>query len=122
MKILILSFLLLLNIQAKPLADEKKLIIVYIEMQHCPWCHKMNKETMDNPKYKAMFEKEYLLAKITKESGDVPLFLSPKYYPTTYILSSDGSQVLDELPGYMTSAHFVDYLHELYTVEMQVED
>ncbi len=122
MKSILLTLFLLLNLQATPIPDDKKLIIVYMEMEHCPWCHKMNRETMDNPKYKAIYEKEYILAKITKESGNVPLFLSPKYYPTTYILSSDGSEVLDELPGYMASERFVDYLQELYDVEMQVED
>jgi len=122
MKHILFTLFLLLNLQATPIPDDKKLIIVYMEMEHCPWCHKMNRETMDNPKYKALYEKEYILAKITKESGDVPLFLSPKYYPTTYILSSDGAQVLDELPGYMASERFVDYLQELYDVEMQVED
>jgi len=122
MKIFLLTLLFFLSLNASPIPDDKKLIIVYMEMEHCPWCHKMNRETMDNPKYKAQYEKEYILAKITKESGDTPLFLFPKYYPTTYILSSDGSQVLDELPGYMASERFVDYLHELYTVEMQVED
>jgi thioredoxin-related protein len=122
MKNILLTLFLLLNLQAKIIPEDKKLIIVYMEMKHCPWCHKMNRETIDNPKYKAIYEKEYILTKITKESGNVPLFLTPKYYPTTYILSSDGSQVLDELPGYMASARFVDYLHELYTVEMQVEN
>lgn len=121
MKIFLGLLVTLLTLYSAPLPDEKKLVLVYIEMQHCPWCHKMNRETLDNPTYLSQIKKKYLIAKIKKESGDVPLFLSPKYYPTTYILSSDGSRVLEELPGYMQSERFVDYLQELYEVEMQVE-
>jgi thioredoxin-related protein len=104
---------------ANTIPDEKKLILLYVEMKHCPWCHKMDRETIDNPIYLKELKKHYILAKISKESGDMPLFIAPKYFPTTYILSSDGSEILDELPGYMQSQRFVQYLQELYEVEMQ---
>ena len=112
----------LLGLQAKDVPIKEKLVIVYVELEHCRWCHKMSKETFDNESKKSQFQEEYLLAKIKKESGDVPLFLNPKIFPTTYILSSDGSKILDELPGYMKSARLIDYLHELYQVEMGIEE
>ena len=121
MKIWLLSMFILSALLATNISDEKKLILVYTQMEHCPWCHKMNKETMDNPLFKSRYEKQYILAKITRESGDIPSFLEPKYFPTTYILSADGAKVLDELPGYMPSERFVDYLEDLYEVETEVE-
>ncbi len=120
MKALLLSLFILLNLSASSITDEKKLVLVYIEMEHCGWCKKMDSESIDEPHSKAMIEKQYLIAKIKKESGDVPLFLHPKFFPTTYILSSDGSQVLDELPGYMENGRLLDYLNELYEVENQI--
>jgi thioredoxin-related protein len=119
MRKFLLLIVTLLPLFATSIPDDKKLILLYVEMEHCPWCHKMDRETIDNPTYLQEIEREYILAKITKESGDMPLFITPKYYPTTYILSSDGSQILDELPGYMQSKRFVQYLQELYEVEMQ---
>ncbi len=114
-------FLLLLNLHAAPSSEDKKLILVFVELEHCPWCHKMLRETIDNPEYKKSLESHYILAKIKRESGNVPLFLNPKYYPTTYVLSWDGSKVLEELPGYMRTNRFINYLDELYEVEMQEE-
>lgn len=122
MKILLLTLLLFLHVHAKPLADEKKLVLVYIEMEFCPWCHKMNLETLENKEALKELKKEYLIAKIEKESGDVPLFLHPKYYPTSYILSSDGSKVIDELPGYMPKKRFLSYLKFLYELENEPEE
>ena len=122
MKILLFGFLMLLNLGAAPLPDEKKLILVYVEMEHCGWCKKMAKETIDEPTSKSEINERYLIAKIIKESGDVPLFLNPKFYPTTYVLSSDGSKILDVLPGYMENKRFLDYLKELYEVENQISE
>ena len=122
MKALLLSLLILLNLPASPQAHEQKLVLVFLEMEYCGWCKKMEKETINEPQSKAILEEKYLIAKIKKESGDVPLFLHPKFFPTTYILSSDGSKVLDELPGYMQNGHFLEYLNELYEVENQVDE
>jgi len=119
MKALVLSLFIIFNLSAAPIPDEKKLVLVYIEMEHCGWCKKMQKETLDEPHSKAMLQERYLIAKIKKESGDVPLFLNPNFFPTTYILSSDGSKVIDELPGYMQNGRFLEYLKELYEVEYQ---
>jgi len=121
MKIIISFLLIYASLLAKPLLDDEKLILVYVEMEHCQWCHKMNRETLDNPTYLTQLQKEYHIAKIVKESGDIPLFLHPQYYPTTYILSSDGKQILDELPGYMQSTRYLSYLHQLFEVETQKE-
>ncbi len=120
MKILSITLLLLLHLNARSISDEKKLILVYTEMEYCGWCKKMQKETIDEPVSKAELETRYLIAKIKKESGDIPLFLHPRFFPTTYILSSDGSKILDELPGYMENRRFLDYLKELYEVENQI--
>lgn len=120
MKALLLSLFIILNLSASPIPDDKKLILVYIEMEYCGWCKKMDRETIDEPRSLAMLEKQYHIAKIKKESGDVPLFLNPKFYPTSYILSSDGSKVIDELPGYMQNRRFLEYLNDLYEVEYQI--
>ena len=121
MKTLLLTIILLLNISAKSLEDEKKLVLVYIEMEFCPWCVKMDRETLDNEAALKKIKEHFLVAKIKKESGNMPLFLNPQYSPTTYILSPDGSKIIDELPGYMEKKRYLDYLQLLYEVENGIE-
>ncbi len=110
-------FSLLLLFQTLYATTPPKMILVFTEMVHCPWCHKMRRETIDEPSALKEIQKYYIITKITRESGDIPLFLHPKYYPTTYILSWDGSRIIEELPGYMPKGHFLEYLEELYEVE-----
>ena len=88
-----------------------------MEMEHCPWCHKMNEEIFDNPKIRQKLQTMYTIEKKMRGTENLPDFVKPKYYPTTYILSADGKELLDELPGYMNPERFMDYLGELYELE-----
>jgi len=121
MKIILLALLIALHSHAAPIAEDKKLILVFTEMTYCPWCHKMTRETIDEPEAKNEIEKRYIIAKITRESGDIPLFLHPRYYPTSYILSADGNKIVDELPGYMEKSRFLAYIKDLYDLETSTE-
>ncbi len=116
------SFLLLmltLSLCASSPTPKDKLILVYIEMQHCGWCKKMDREIMDNTPAQEQLAQGYHIARIVKERGNIPSFLHPAIFPTTYILSPDGTKVIDKIEGYIQKSRFVNYLLELYEVESQ---
>ena len=117
MKKILISFLFLLLSISTIHAQTSKMQLLYVEMEHCPWCHKMNSEIFDNPKIYDQLKSMYKITKMKKGAATLPAFLHPRYYPTTYILSEDGQKVIDELPGYMGSARFLDYLKDLYEIE-----
>ncbi len=119
MKLLILTFLLLSQLLADAIPQDKKLLLVYTVMQGCPWCHKMDREIIDDPATRKILQKQYIILKIVRESGDMPLFLKPVYFPTTYILSADGNTILEEFPGYMQKKRFLEYLDDLYQLESE---
>ena len=98
-------------------ASEPKLQLLYVEMAHCPWCHRMEEEIFKNPKWRTEIQKHYTIRKIEKSEEALPLDLKPRFFPTTYILSADDTKLLDELPGYMEPDRFLDYLTELYELE-----
>lgn len=96
-----------------------KMIIIYIEMNNCPWCERMDRELIDDTYYRRKIDNLYIFQRLKKESKDLPSFLRPKYYPTTYILSSDGERIVDELPGYMKADEFIDYVETLHDIEQK---
>ncbi len=98
-------------------ASQPKLKILYMQMHHCPWCHKMNKEVFENPKITQKLSKMYTIESRFRGDTDLPPFIQPRFYPTTYVLSTDGKKLVDELPGYMEPDRFLDYLTELYELE-----
>ncbi len=114
---LILPLLLLFQLSTLFAATNvPKLKLLYMQMQHCPWCHKMNKEIFENPNILQKLQKMYTIEKKFRGDDNLPDFVQPRYYPTTYIISADG-KLLDELPGYMDPERFTDYLYELYELE-----
>ncbi len=96
--------------------DSSKLILLYMQMRHCPWCHKMNEEVFENPQIMKRLQSMYKIEKKYRGADNLPEFVQPRYYPTTYIISTEG-KLLDELPGYMDSKRFIEYLEELYELE-----
>ena len=96
--------------------NSPKLQLLFMEMEHCPWCHKMNEEIFDNPKIRKKLDTMYIISKKLRDAENLPEFVKPRYYPTTYIISPEG-KLLDELPGYMEQTRFLDYLTELYELE-----
>ena len=98
-------------------AEPAKLKLLYVEMEHCPWCHRMNAEVFENPKIAEKLKQMYTIERKLRGEKDLPASVKPKYYPTTYIFSADGKKLLDELPGYMDPKRFTEYLTELYEME-----
>ncbi len=123
---IILLTIFTLNIYATknspPIDQKDKMIVLFVKTTNCQWCKKMDKESFKNKKSLERITKLYRVKKVIKGDQLLPSFINPKYYPTTYILSSDGKRLIDELPGYMKNRDLVSYLEELYNVEMNPEE
>ena len=48
----------------------------------------------------------------------MPSFLTPELFPTVYILTSDGSKVIEKMEAYMKKDKFLKYTKTLYEIEM----
>jgi thioredoxin-related protein len=97
----------------------QKMILLYVEMENCPWCKKMSSEIFEDSSNFTKLQKLFEIKRVKKGSMDIPPFIKTKFYPTTYILSSDNSKLIDELPGYMRAEDYLDYLQTLIEVETQ---
>ncbi len=115
-KILTLSLFTLLFCTLN--ASDIKLKMLFVQSEQCQWCKKMNKEIFENEDRVDDLEDMYEIKKVLRGSKEIPKFIKPKYYPTTYILSSDSKKLIDELPGYIKPEHFMDYVSELYNIEI----
>lgn len=103
--------------QAVALAKkEHKLIMIEISKQNCPYCIALDKAVFKNPKNLKKIKENYIIVRLKKGEDNIPPFLEIKYYPTTYLLKSDGT-VVDEMPGFMKSSDFMEFIGEVYRQE-----
>ncbi len=104
--------LLLILISSVTKANEK-MMLLYIEMDYCGWCTKMDKEVFENPSILKQITEIYNVKMMKRGDKNIPLDLSTDLYPTTYIISKDGKKVIAKLRGYMNSKDYLEYLQLL---------
>ncbi|MBV5278200.1 MAG: thioredoxin family protein [Campylobacteraceae bacterium] len=108
-----------LDIESKQALKEKKLILLTIKSDTCPYCLKMKEDVFDAPKYKAQINQKYLHVEIDGKDITLPHYLHAKYLPTNFILSPKTLAILDEFPGYIEPIHFLELLNEVYAQEIK---
>ena len=107
MKKIILGLIFIFSLsQAKD-----KMVMLNIQMHGCHWCAKMQREVFDNPSVMKKLKKRFKVVVLNRDTdiGEIPPFLHPRYYPTTYILTPDMKKVDDELTGYMGAKELLNY-------------
>ncbi len=95
---------------------DKKLILVEVSKENCPYCTALEREIFNDTKKVKEIEKRYVIVKLKREKDQIPSFLDVKYYPSTYLLKSNGT-IVDEIPGYVKSSDFMEFIEEVYRQE-----
>ncbi len=97
---------------------EKKLLLLTVESDTCPYCIKMRKTIFHVKKYSQKIAKHYIHIIVNAQDEVLPIALHVKYLPTNFILSSQ-LHIIDEFPGYMEPEHFIELLEEVYRQEIK---
>ena len=100
-------------------SKEKKLILLSISSEHCPYCIKMKKNIFDNVAYIQKITQSYVHVTIMNDDPRLPQSLHVKYLPTQYILSPKDLKIIDEFAGNMEPNHFIELLEEVYHQEIK---
>lgn len=105
--------------EVRQATKEKKLILLTVSSDRCPYCIKMKKDVFESPNYKSKIAQKYVHLEVMHDEILLPAALHPKYLPTNYILSPKGLTVLDEFAGYIGPKHFLELLDEVYAQEVK---
>lgn len=97
---------------------EKKLILLTVTKENCPYCLQMHHEVFENAIYNNQLIKKFIHVNIDRNDSALPESLHVKYFPTNLILSPKDLHVIDEFIGYMKPEAFLDLLDEVYSQEI----
>jgi thioredoxin-related protein len=97
----------------------KKLILVELEMEFCPYCIRMEKSVLSKRDIQDIIAEKYIFVKLNIHNDEVPGHLTSKLTPTFYFLSNDGDDILDVLHGLTKKSNFEFYLEEIYRQEVE---
>lgn len=98
---------------------EKKLILVNIVTENCPYCKKMEKEIFSNATYRKQIEQKYVFVSIDLYDPSLPQDLRTKYTPANAILSPTRHSIIEGYTGYMDATSFMTVLENAYKAEFK---
>lgn len=93
---------------------EKKLILVSIESETCPYCKKMKREIFHAPEYRKKIDQMYIYVPINVNDPSLPDAFKTKYIPAHVILSPAHPDSMDDYVGYIEPKTFMEILNETY--------
>jgi len=85
---------------------ENKILMVYIEAEHCPWCIKMRTTTLSDKDVVRNLNKDYILYKLDANSADGKKYFSNIAITPTTLFVTDNKEVLEQIDGYLDTEFF----------------
>lgn len=98
---------------------EKKLILVNIVTENCPYCKQMEREIFSNATYSKQIEQKYVFVSIDLYDPSLPQDLRTKYTPANAILSPTRHSIIEGYTGYMDATSFMAVLEKAYKAEFK---
>lgn len=98
---------------------EKKLILVNIVTEHCPYCKQMKKEIFNNATYRKQIDQKFVFVSIDLYDPALPADLRTKYTPANAILSPTRHTIIEGYTGYMDATSFMTVLENAYKAEFK---
>lgn len=92
---------------------ENKSIYLLITTKSCPWCRKLENETLKDPLVVEKISKNYIAVEVTRGEGDYPSEkLKAKMVPMNYFLDSNES-IVNNTPGFWEVEDFLSILDDV---------
>lgn len=89
----------------------EKNLVLFSHRPSCPWCRKMESETLTNPEVIKVLNTQFVFLKIDSslavQTQDVPKKFFPKGTPTTYVIDSYTQNTLFTMRGYKSAKSFL---------------
>jgi len=100
--------------ESKQALSEKKLILLNIGSDQCPYCVRMKRDIFNQETYKKRISRKFIYVEMAHNDAKLPKALHVKHLPTNYVLSPKDLSIIDEFAGYMKPNDFLGLIEEVY--------
>lgn len=99
--------------EAKKIAKlQKKDIYMLVSSNHCKWCKKFKRTTLQDTQTMKRLQEQYVLVLLNKDTTDIPSQYDATQVPKHYFINEDGD-IIDSLLGYYNAEDFGSYIKEI---------
>ena len=87
-----------------------KPIILIVSSETCPWCRKLENQTLSKEYIDKIIQDNFIPIAQTKEIDNLPPKFYPKYVPTVYFINPITNEAYENSVGYKAHGKFKDTL------------
>ncbi|MCI0501391.1 MAG: thioredoxin family protein [Epsilonproteobacteria bacterium] len=99
----------------KKAKEEKKPIMLVLSSTSCPWCRKMENQTLNNETINQQVQENFIPLALDKDNDTYPKKFFPQYVPTVLFINPHTEDYFDQLIGYKSVSRFQKNLDEAIT-------
>ena len=96
---------------------ENKLVVLFTHTPFCPYCVKMEEDTLSNPEVINLLNQRFIFISVDLgidiETEDVPRRFIPRGTPTTFIIDPKTPENFYNIRGYVNAERFLGILRRL---------
>lgn len=98
---------------------EKKVLIMVLSADYCPWCRKFERKTLSSRVIKPKLDKEFITLIVDKkyDVDSFPSKFKTQFTPLVFMINPENEDILTNTTGYIKKEEFLDSLElaqELY--------
>ena len=93
--------------------SEDKILMMVATSQSCPWCRKMERQTLKKEEINSLVQKSFVPLSVSQDEKNYPEKYLVQVVPTTYFINSKDGSVLKKVLGYKNKQDFKLILEEL---------
>ncbi|WP_321314690.1 thioredoxin family protein [Halarcobacter sp.] len=90
---------------------ENKSIMMFIVQDSCPWCRKMEKQTLKKSNIASLIKRDFIPLIVDEASNNYPKKFQAKVFPTTYFINKN-EEIVSKVLGYKNKKEFYYILKE----------
>ncbi|WP_320033409.1 thioredoxin family protein [Halarcobacter sp.] len=91
---------------------ENKNIMMFVVQKSCPWCRKMEKQTLKKQNIDSLVKRDFVPLIVDEASNNYPSKFKANLFPTTYFISKDKEEIISKVLGYKNKKEFYYILKE----------
>lgn len=96
----------------KKAKKEKKPIMLVLSSTTCPWCRKMENQTLKNETINKQIQANFIPLALDKDTDSYPKEFFPQYIPTVLFINPITGEYFDQSIGYKPYKKFQESLAE----------
>ncbi len=92
---------------------ENKSIMMVVSQVTCPWCRKLERQTLKKKKIDALVKENFIPLSVDKDKLNYPKKFKVKVVPTIFFINSKDETIIKKILGYKNKKDFREILEKV---------